>query len=176
MRDPKINRGRPPANTDPGGYDEALALEAITEFQAKRRSGAQQEKPSERMGGKKDEGERTASGKTQPTARRSAKKAEPERNELAAIEANFHAVMRGRAAKLIEQHGLTLPRLDTAILGEAKAAWFPIPGMTGGFKYWLERRGRALVLITESWCRVVGGSGERHEVTDHGATLVEDDF
>jgi hypothetical protein len=159
-----------------GRVSGALTAQAIDELLAEQRGGAMQEKPGERIIGKKDEAGRTASGKAQPTARRSAKKAEPQRNELAAIEANFHAVIRGRAAQLIEQHGLTLPQLDKSILGETRAAWFPIPGMTGGFKYWLERRGLGLVLITESWCRVVGGSGERHEVTDHGAKLVEEGF
>lgn len=30
--------------------------------------------------------------------------------------------------------------------------------------------------ISESWCRVVGGSGQRHEITSEGGRLVEEAF
>jgi hypothetical protein len=48
--------------------------------------------------------------------------------------------------------------------------------MCGGFSYWLEGEGEQTKLITESWCRVVGGSGQRHEVTAEGSRLVEEGF
>ena len=31
-------------------------------------------------------------------------------------------------------------------------------------------------LVAESWCRVVGGSGQRHEITPAGSRLVEEGF
>lgn len=55
-------------------------------------------------------------------------------------------------------------------------AWFPIPGMYGGFSYWLKGEGEDIKLITESWCRVWGGSGQRHEITATGSQLVEVGF
>ncbi len=46
-----------------------------------------------------------------------------------------------------------------------KQMWFPVPGMYGGFSYRLESAGVEAKLVSESWCRVVGGSGQRHEIT-----------
>lgn len=48
--------------------------------------------------------------------------------------------------------------------------------MYGGFSFWLEGDGPDAKLITESWSRVVGGSGQRPEITSTGSRLVEDGF
>lgn len=50
--------------------------------------------------------------------------------------------------------------------------WFPVPGMYGGFSIRFMRS----YLFVESWCRVVGGSGQAHVVTSEGFTLVEEGF
>lgn len=50
--------------------------------------------------------------------------------------------------------------------------WFPVPGMYGGFDIALEDDH----LEVSSWCRVVGGSGQRHLVTEAGVTLVESGY
>ena len=92
---------------------------------------------------------------------------------MAALERHFHGVIRGRAGDLIDQHGVALPDLATT-LRSSKSAWFPVPGMYGGFSYRLDADRPAL--IVESWCRVVGGSGQRHEVTPEGARLVAEGF
>ena len=54
--------------------------------------------------------------------------------------------------------------------------WFQVPGMYGGFNYWLETTRVGVKLVSESWCRVAGGSGQRHEVTSAGSQLVEEGF
>jgi hypothetical protein len=95
---------------------------------------------------------------------------------LLAIEQHFHDVIRGRAATLIDEHNLTLPVLAPLLDVEEPKAWFPIPGMYGGFSYWLEGEGDQAKLVTESWSRVVGGSGQRHEITAAGSRLVEKGF
>ena len=61
-----------------------------------------------------------------------------------------------------------------AILHETpdKRLWFPVPGMYGGFDIQL----RDGYLEVASWCRVVGGSGQRHVITEGGATLVDRGF
>jgi len=61
-----------------------------------------------------------------------------------------------------------------AILHETpdKRLWFPVPGMYGGFDIHL----RDGYLEVASWCRVVGGSGQRHVITEGGATLVDNGF
>ena len=95
---------------------------------------------------------------------------------LRAIQQHFHEVIRGRAAKLIDQHGLELPELSPLLSSDEPKAWFPVPGMYGGFCYWLEGEGEQAKLVTESWCRVVGGSGQRHEIIAQGSRLVDEGF
>jgi hypothetical protein len=50
--------------------------------------------------------------------------------------------------------------------------------MYGGFRYALRDEGgrRYPTLVTESWCRVLEGSGQRHQVTCRGYTLVAEGF
>ncbi|MEX2671412.1 MAG: hypothetical protein WD294_04795 [Phycisphaeraceae bacterium] len=75
---------------------------------------------------------------------------------LDVLQHHFHAVIRGRAGELVDQ--LDLPEL--ASLPTAKQrAWFPIPGMYGGFSYWLERDEEEVKLMVESWSRISEGSG-----------------
>lgn len=95
---------------------------------------------------------------------------------LRAIESYFHALIRSRAGDLIDRRNLTLPVLAPLLTSKEPKEWFEIPGMYGGFCYWLEGSGDKTKLITESWCRVVGGSGQRHEVTAHGSRLVDQGF
>jgi hypothetical protein len=48
--------------------------------------------------------------------------------------------------------------------------------MYGGFSYRLETTGVEAKLVSESWCRVVGGSVQRHEITSEGSWFVEEGF
>jgi hypothetical protein len=59
---------------------------------------------------------------------------------------------------------------------EEPKAWFHISGMYGGFSYWLESQGEQAKPISGSWCRAVGGSGQRHEITAEGGKLVDEGF
>jgi len=97
---------------------------------------------------------------------------------LSAIELHFHEVIRGRAGDLLGKcPDIQLPKVDeTTPVSEEQAAWFPIPGMYGGFAYWLDASTDHPKLITESWCRVVGGSGQRHEIDTGGSILVDQGF
>ena len=97
-------------------------------------------------------------------------------HDLQRITAHFHDIIRQRAGRLIEEQRLELPTLASVPDSEGGAAWFPVPGMYGGFKYWLENRTDSPELICESWCRVVDGSGQRHRITVAGAELVEEGF
>jgi hypothetical protein len=100
------------------------------------------------------------------------------RNEtlLHLIEHYFHELIRFRAGNLVRNVGLELPSIETAGLGEAAAAWFPVPGMYGGFKYWFAEESPILTLFCESWCRVVDGSGQRHAIDAEGCRLIEQGF
>ncbi|WP_446904069.1 ankyrin repeat domain-containing protein [Burkholderia sp. YIM B11467] len=93
------------------------------------------------------------------------------------IQRHFHAMIVGRIAHL-RVDALRLPELEPLLELDAQAArmWFAVPGMYGGFGYALRTDGDAAVLVSESWSRVVGGSGQRHEITANGCTLVDEGF
>jgi hypothetical protein len=95
---------------------------------------------------------------------------------LARLEVLFHALIRERARPIDPPPALDLPRLREPLPSEEKPGWFPVPGMYGGFAYWAERGDPSPKLVTESWCRVVGGSGQRHEITEAGCRLVDEGF
>ena len=55
---------------------------------------------------------------------------------------------------------------------------FAVPGMYGGFYGVTVNRDESGTwgLDCESWCRVAGGSGQRHRITADETTLVEEGF
>lgn len=91
---------------------------------------------------------------------------------LRAIESRFHAVIRERSDKLVREHELRLPPLEPLCERMNTEFWFAVPGMYGGFRFWLEGQGKLTKLVSESWCRVMGGAGQRHEITSDEAKLV----
>ena len=95
---------------------------------------------------------------------------------LLKVQAHFHTIIRDRADSLIEEHGLRLPELEPLLELDGPKIWFAVPGMAGGFSYWLEADGVQPTVISESWCRVVGGSGQRHEITARSSQLVDEGF
>lgn len=95
---------------------------------------------------------------------------------LLKIQSNFHDVIRGRIDRELPNHQLRLPELEPLLEFERPQMWFPVPGMYGGFSYQLESTGVDAKLVAESWCRVVGGSGQRHEITSLESRLVGKGF
>jgi hypothetical protein len=95
---------------------------------------------------------------------------------LRSIQTRFHKLIRKRAQALVDEHCLRLPELETMLEVIHKRFWFAIPGMYGGFAYWLDDFSLSPRLLAESWCRVVGGSGERHEITAGRTKLVDVGF
>ncbi len=92
------------------------------------------------------------------------------------IQRHFHAVIRGRAGELVDNQSLRLPELEPLLELAVPRIWFPIPGMYGGFSYWLDKVSGNPVIVTNSWWRIVGGSGECHVVSPHGSLLVSKGF
>lgn len=88
----------------------------------------------------------------------------------------FHGVIRERANQLVEEHSLRLPELEVLTELAEPRMWFAVPGMYGGFHFWLEVEEGGPVLISESWCRVSEGSGQRHEIRNGSAQLVDEGF
>lgn len=99
-----------------------------------------------------------------------------EPDDLRRMEIYFHAVINGRAERLVREHKLRLPLLEPLQEMPMRGVWMPVPGMYGGFHYWLRRGAPDPLLVAESWCRVVDGSGERHEITPRGIALVDEGF
>jgi len=95
---------------------------------------------------------------------------------LQALQVHFHAVIRGRADDLITRYEVRLPELEPLLELRDPEIWFAVPGMYGGFRYRLEGTGTDARLVTESFCRISGGSGQRHEVTTDGSRLVAEGF
>ncbi|MFC6742118.1 ankyrin repeat domain-containing protein [Methylobacterium tardum] len=97
---------------------------------------------------------------------------------LTAMQHHFHAIIRGRVSDLVRKNALRLPELGPLLelSPEAEPIWFAVPGMYGGFSYQLRLDVPTPVLISESWCRVVGGSGQRHEITATGSRLIGEGF
>lgn len=95
---------------------------------------------------------------------------------LLTVQAHFHSVIRGRAEELVTRQQLRLPELEPLLELEVPKMWFAVPGMYGGFSFCLVEFGVSAKLVSESWCRVAGGSGQRHEITSQGSRLVEEGF
>ena len=95
---------------------------------------------------------------------------------LLKVQGHFHNVIRVRVEELVKKHRLRLPELEPLLETERPRMWFAVPGMYGGFSYRLEADGLQPKLFSESWCRVAGGSGQRHEITPRGSKLVEEGF
>jgi hypothetical protein len=98
---------------------------------------------------------------------------EAQSHSIAAIERHFHALIRERCAKLLERTELVLPSLAGLTASADEPAWFPVPGMYGGFAYHFASGREQPVLIVDSWSRVVAGSEQRHEITVEGYRLVD---
>ena len=92
------------------------------------------------------------------------------------IQRYFHALILERTSCMVPRPELELPQLKVPLPARRAPAWLEVPGMCGGFAYGFQGRGPALTLVTESWCRAVDGSGQRHEITESGCRLVEEGF
>ncbi|PVG00201.1 hypothetical protein CPB86DRAFT_782801 [Serendipita vermifera] len=88
--------------------------------------------------------------------------------DLAKIQQHFLKVVVEESHNYFKPETMKLP--DLILLREVDKVWMPIPGMYGGFNLRFEENH----LITESFCRVVGGSGRTNHITVDGATLVEE--
>lgn len=94
---------------------------------------------------------------------------EPE--ALRAIQAHFHQLLQW--PDHIRKHQLRRPDLGPLLELEDPKMYFRVPGMYGGYTYWLDTSSARPRLIVESRCRIVGGSVPRHEIDVDGCKQVE---
>ena len=95
----------------------------------------------------------------------------PMRRRFDAWDHHLDALVRERTASLdpvVHRPVAT----EVVALDGLDSLWFAYPGMYGGFSISVHRAR----LHVESWCRVVGGSGQAHVITEGGCVLVEDGF
>jgi hypothetical protein len=96
--------------------------------------------------------------------------------DLEKVQAHFHALIRSRAGTALGAQAASLPRLSRAAPSEAEPGWLAVDGMDGGFKYWWDDSAPGLRLMSESWSRAAPGSGQLHEITPNGASLLGEGF
>lgn len=98
--------------------------------------------------------------------------------ELRAIEALLHQLIieRNRRNPHLHTQGFEFPSLTELVRTGKREEYYPVPGMYGGFDVRVFCEAGAWHLVCKSWCRVVGGSGQRHRITRDGVTLLEQGF
>lgn len=94
--------------------------------------------------------------------------------QIQAMEAGLHNVIKGRVEDLIKKNGQALPQIS--ILFENNddhgSFYYPVPGMYGGFNVHVVDKG----IQADSWIRVCGGSEENHLIEKDGkVTLLPND-
>ena len=91
--------------------------------------------------------------------------------DLIAVQQSFYELARYRCRKSenslrwLSSLGDDMPKISNALLTEREPQWFSVAGMYGGFSYGLFEKDGRPVLVTDSWIRIVGGSGQQHEIT-----------
>jgi ADP-ribosylglycohydrolase len=97
-------------------------------------------------------------------------------NTIKQIQLYFHKLINERMNEFGIKNDIKLPELNSKQINLEKNMYFPINGMYGGFSYWFELKNDELELISESWSRIAGGSGERHIINKNGCILVDEGF
>jgi len=95
---------------------------------------------------------------------------------LERIQCRLHNLIREVAGDLVACRSLRLPELEPLLEYDRKHFWFAIPGMCGGFHYWLVSSGSQARLIAQSWSRVCAGSGLHHDITAERTILIDKEF
>ena len=86
------------------------------------------------------------------------------KNSSPAILYRFHELIRSVAGKFVDNPDIQMPLLPEVFGDEC---YFPVLGMYGGFKYWLEPLGDSQKLVVTSWSRIVEDSEQTFEITAH---------
>ena len=91
------------------------------------------------------------------------------RTALLALTTQLHALILDRAAGDVQRSALLLPVLSPLTeMPLGQRVWCPVPGMYGGFEYWLTHAGSKPRLLVNTWCRIVRGAELCHAVTPEG--------
>jgi hypothetical protein len=98
-------------------------------------------------------------------------------NQIKKIENRFHELIMLRAKVSMESNPQNpMPTLSEDCIGADNKKWYAINGMYGGFSYYLNMESDQYFLLTSSWSRIVGGSGQTHKITPDATVLLEEGF
>jgi hypothetical protein len=92
------------------------------------------------------------------------------------LQSHLRRLIDERAGYLVREHRVRIPQLAVLLESREPQIWCPIPQMYGGFRLRLKRAGLDPLLESSSSCRIVCGSGQRHEITVDGIALVESGY
>ena len=105
--------------------------------------------------------------------------AESETSPLHELLGQFHRLIRSRVSDLAPSVTRLPPMPTRRELSETTAneqGWLPIPGMHGGFAYWLINPETPIAcLCVSSWSRLITGSTQTHEISASGTRLVHEE-
>jgi hypothetical protein len=85
-------------------------------------------------------------------------------------------LIRNRCDEFGIAYPLKTPTMENILTSKNRPFWFPIDGMYGGFRFWIENDNDEEILICESWSRVCAGSGQKHIIRISGCELVDSGF
>lgn len=92
-------------------------------------------------------------------------------DDLRRMQRHFHAVIREHPPG--RRPCLRLPEIEPLLEMGRERVYFEVPGMFGGFEYWLEDDGVVPRLHVETFRRIIN-CDLRYEVTPHGWRLVDE--
>lgn len=99
--------------------------------------------------------------------------------ELRIIEEKFHEVIMQRVGNIIEELKIELPHITMDLYQKDffNREEFPVPGMYGGFYYYLDVGEYSdFQLNVDSWSRISEGSGQTHIITVNDKELVDEGY
>jgi hypothetical protein len=88
------------------------------------------------------------------------------------LEQSFHTMIpKTVRGHIMDEYAFQLPQIPILLELDTPYGYFQIPGMYGGFRYWLKRENSDIVLLSHIASRVFGGSDVMHKMTNTGYEL-----
>lgn len=88
-------------------------------------------------------------------------------DRLAQMQKYFHKYIIRRTETLVKDYKLRLPDLEPLLEMRNSKIWFPVPGMMGGFSYWIEEKEDGFKLLCNNWSRM-DGTIYHYEISSDG--------
>ena len=99
---------------------------------------------------------------------------EVDEQELARIGKLFHGLLRSFMVVFEPPSPTWLPQLSILTEAEQVRVWFPISGMAGGCRFWLEKTKVEPALLIESWSRLSDSRATLHRISPWEIVIVRE--